>query len=336
MTEILIFFVITVLLTLISKKFKILPSFIGENHQLFVNKKKIPLIGGVLFLIPSIYLFYEKNLFFCFAVFFIFFVGFLSDTGILSSPKIRIFFQTFIIASTVYFLDVQISSTKIILLDKIIEIKFFGIIFSIFCLMILINGSNFIDGLNGLLLGYCLIILFVLLKLNLLNILQFEKDLLLFLFSGLLIMLFFNYLNFFYLGDGGSYSIGLVLGFLLITIYESTNISPFFIILLLWYPCFENLFSVIRKNKLNNSPIIADNKHLHQLLFFYIKNKFLKENLVSNNFSSVLINTYNLVVMIIGSMNIYSSNLQILLITLNILLYNIFYRYLFIYRFKKK
>ena len=202
--------------------------------------------------------------------------------------------------------------------------------------MIFINGSNFIDGLNGLLLGYYLIILFVLLKLNLLNILQFEKDLLLFLFSGLLIMLFLNYLNFFYLGDGGSYSIGLVLGFLLITIYESTNISPFFIILLLWYPCFENLFSVIRKNKLNNSPIIADNKHLHQLLFFYIKNKFLKENLVSNNFSSVLINTYNLVVMIIGSMNIYSSNLQILLITLNILLYNIFYRYLFIYRFKKK
>ena len=47
-----------------------------------------------------------------------------------------------------------------------------------FCLMILINGSNFIDGLNGLLLGYCLIILFILAKLDLLNFLQFEKNLL--------------------------------------------------------------------------------------------------------------------------------------------------------------
>ena len=168
--------------------------------------------------------------------------------------------------------------------------------------MILINGSNFIDGLNGLLLGYCLIILFILAKLDLLNFLQFEKNLLLFLFLSLIIMLFFNYMNFFYLGDGGSYSIGLVLGFLLISIYNlSGNISPFFIILLLWYPCFENLFSILRKNKFKNSPIIADNKHLHQLLFFFIKEKFIKKNLFSNNISSILINSYNLIIMLVSS-----------------------------------
>ena len=42
--------------------------------------------------------------------------------------------------------------------------------------MILINGSNFIDGLNGLLLGYFLLILFILYKLNLLTILSFSDD----------------------------------------------------------------------------------------------------------------------------------------------------------------
>jgi len=337
MTEIFIFFFITLFLVLISKKFNLIPNFTGENHQLFLSEKKIPLIGGILFLIISIYFFYEKNLFFCFAIFSIFSVGFLSDIGILNSPKIRFFIQTLIIALTVYFLEVQISSTRIVLLDKIIEIKFLGIIFCIFCLMILINGSNFIDGLNGLLLGYCLIVLFILAKLNYIESLEFEKDLILFLFLSLIIMIFFNFFNLLYLGDGGSYSIGLFLGFLLISIYNLPNtISPFFIILLLWYPCFENLFSILRKNKLKNSPIIADDKHLHQLLFFYIQNKSLKNILFSNNFSSILINSYNLIIMLVASMNVYSSNFQIFLIIMNVIVYSIFYRYLFIFRFEKK
>ena len=128
-----------------------------------------------------------------------------------------------------------------------------------------------------------------------------------------------------------------MLGFLLISIYNfSNNISPFFIILLLWYPCFENLFSILRKNKFKNSPIVADDKHFHQLLFFYIKKRFLKNTLFSNNCSSILINFYNLLVMLIATSDIYSSNFQTLLITINILVYCIIYRYLFIYRFSKK
>ena len=267
MTDILIFLLITIFLTFLSRKLNLLPNFTGENHQYFLKEKKIPLIGGILFLISSINLFYEKNLIFCFIILIIFTIGFLSDNRIINSPKIRIFFQSLVIFIAVYSLDIQISSTRISVLDKLIDIKIFGIIFCVFCLMILINGSNFVDGLNGLLLGYCLIILFILAKSDLLYLIQIEEDLLLFFFLSIVIMLFFNFFNLFYLGDGGSYSIGLVLGFLLISIYNfSNNISPFFIILLLWYPCFENLFSILRKNKFKNSPIVADDKHFHQLL----------------------------------------------------------------------
>ncbi len=337
MTDILIFLLITIFLTFLSRKLNLLPNFTGENHQYFLKEKKIPLIGGILFLISSINLFYEKNLIFCFIILTIFIIGFLSDNRIINSPKIRIFFQSLVIFIAVYSLDIQISSTRISILDKLIDIKIFGIIFCVFCLMILINGSNFVDGLNGLLLGYCLIILFILAKSDLLYLIQIEEDLLLFFFLSIVIMLFFNFFNLFYLGDGGSYSIGLVLGFLLISIYNfSNNISPFFIILLLWYPCFENLFSILRKNKFKNSPIVADDKHFHQLLFFYIKKRFLKNTLFSNNCSSILINFYNLLVMLIATSDIYSSNFQTLLITINILVYCIIYRYLFIYRFSKK
>ena len=52
---------------------------------------------------------------------------------------------------------------------------FISFIFTSFCLMVLINGSNFIDGLNGLFLGYFLIILAILYKLNLFNLISIDK-----------------------------------------------------------------------------------------------------------------------------------------------------------------
>ena len=76
------------------------------------------------------------------------------------------------------------------------------------------------------------------------------------------------------MGDSGSYALGLMCGYFLIKIYElNQEISPYFIILLLWYPCFENLFSIIRKFSFRKSPINADNNHLHQLVYFYLKKK---------------------------------------------------------------
>ena len=80
-----------------------------------------------------------------------------------------------------------------------------------------------------------------------------------------------------YLEDSGSYLIGISIGSLLILIYKEISfISPFFIVLLLWYPCFENLFSIIRK--FNLSPLNADNKHLHHLLFYYLIPIIISQN----------------------------------------------------------
>ena len=114
--------------------------------------------------------------------------------------------------------------------------------------MILINGSNFIDGLNGLFLKYFLLILFILYKLNLLTILGFSDQYLYNFFIILIFIFVLNFINQLFLGDGGAYSLSFLFGFVLIYIYNSTKlITPYFIILLLWYPCFENLFSIIRK-----------------------------------------------------------------------------------------
>ena len=228
MIEILIFFLITTVLSTISNRFKFLSNFSGDFHQKFLNEKETPLIGGILFLLSLLYLFYEKNFFLSLSIFFIFCAGFFSDLKILISPKYRIFLQTLIISLSVYFLDISIASTRIEILDRLIEISFFNIIFTTFCILILLNGSNFVDGLNGLLIGYTIIILSILIKLNLLDQIFFEEDKIIFLFFSLIILLIFNYLNLFYLGDSGSYLIGFILGYLLIKVYfYSNSISPF-------------------------------------------------------------------------------------------------------------
>ena len=72
------------------------------------------------------------------------------------------------------------------------------------------------------------------------------------------------------MGDNGAYSLGFLIGFILIEIYNSNKeISPYFIVLLLWYPCFEILFSIIRKILFKINPLKPDTGHLHQKLFVF-------------------------------------------------------------------
>ena len=198
----------------------------------------------------------------------------------------------------VYIFDLSISDSRIDFLDKILGVSYIAYLFSIFCILVLINGSNFIDGLNGLLLGYFTIVLFIVFKIDLLNQIGLYQSDLFFLFFVLIFLLILNYFNFFFLGDSGSYLIGLLLSFILISLYNLNlpTISPFFIILLLWYPCFENLFSIIRKNKKGISPINADNKHLHQLLFLFFQFKLNVKKDYLNPLVSFLINLFNFII----------------------------------------
>ena len=52
------------------------------------------------------------------------------------------------------------------------------------------------------------------------------------------------------MGDSGAYILGLFFGFTLIHFSnDNIDISPIYILVLLWYPAFENLFSILRKLK---------------------------------------------------------------------------------------
>jgi|TARA_B110000967_G_scaffold206674_1_gene253959 UDP-N-acetylmuramyl pentapeptide phosphotransferase/UDP-N-acetylglucosamine-1-phosphate transferase len=334
--NILIIPLIVYLLNTVIQFKNLLPSLSGEKHQLFVGSKKIPLSGG--FIIIVTFLFLEKfnlEFYYLFSIM-VFGIGFFSDLRILTSPRIRFYLQILFTLLFIIFYNFHISSIRIFFIDYLLSYKFFSYFFVIFCLLIIVNGTNFIDGLNGLVLGYFISILIIIYNLKLFESLQITQLEILYFIELLSFLLLFNLFNKLYIGDGGSYLLGFGFGILLIAIYESNkNISPFFIILLLWYPCFENLFSIIRKYRFNKSPLISDNKHFHQLFFYFVKKRFGLSKLLANNLCSIIINIFNVLTLSIGAQNIYSTQLQVLIVTFNITIYIFVYLRLFNYRFKK-
>tara|TARA_Y100000590_G_scaffold318955_1_gene360950 strand:+ start:1051 stop:2073 length:1023 start_codon:yes stop_codon:yes gene_type:complete len=326
MIEIFAYIILVFTLNFLLKKINYLPNYIGQAHQLFTSQRNIPLSGGI-FVLMIIFFVFQDNLIFLLTSFFIFLIGIASDKNYVESPKKRIILQILVVFFFVYNLDLTIASTRIDLIDKLLENNFFAFFFISFCILVLINGSNFIDGLNGLLIGYFMAVVFVVYKLGLLNQIGFDESNLTFLFSSFGFILILNYLSYFYLGDSGSYLLGILISFILISIYNLNQylISPYFIILLLWYPCFENLFSIVRKNKKNLSPIYPDDKHLHQLIFFYFNQKVKMKINYLNCFTSVLINLYNFIIFYIASLKINHTIYQILLLFVCVSTYIVLY-----------
>ncbi|MDC0859224.1 hypothetical protein OAP45_00125 [Candidatus Pelagibacter sp.] len=329
-TPIIIFYV-----NLFFKKKKLIFNYLGNKHQLILGEKTIPLAGGIYLIFFLTIILKENYLNLYFFLFFLFSIGISSDTKLISSPAKRLMIQTLLTIFFVYILDLYISDTRIFFLDKLLDNLYFSIFFSCFCLIVLMNGTNFIDGLNGLVLGYNLIILIILYNLNLFDYLYIDIKLINYLIYLIIVLLIFNFFNFFYLGDSGAYLLSTLVGSILIIIYnQSQSFSPFFVVLLLWYPCFENLFSIIRKFRIKKSPIYADSNHLHQLIFYYFKKKFKIKNIILNNFSSLIINLYNLIILLVGGLYLFNTQVLVFLIILNILVYTLFYVKLFRYKYK--
>ena len=187
-------------------------------------------------------------------------------------------------------------------------------------------------------LGYYIIVTIILLSSSINLDVYFIEDFLNKFIFILIILLILNLSNKLYLGDSGSYTLGFIFSTFLINLYLVNNlISPYFIILLLWYPCFENLFSIIRKFRFKKSPTYPDNKHLHQLIFYFLNKKTkIKNKLVVNNLSTLSIIFYNLIIFIFALNYLRETKIQIVIILFNVLVYILLYLKLFNFRFKKK
>ena len=141
----------------------------------------------------------------------------------------------------------------------------------IFALVIatVVNGANFVDGMNGL---ACFSIMISFLCLFLLaqrvdDIIFVHLSLLSLGLLSIFILFNFPFAKIF-LGDSGAYLLAYLLITMLIIFYgRHPELSNWGAVVIVFYFAFEVIFSFFRKIIQKQSPLLPDNKHLHLLLF---------------------------------------------------------------------
>ena len=326
----------TITLNFLFKKYNILIDQVNiSKHKNFIQNKKTPLSGGIVIFLALFYFLPESYKYFTIIMFIIFLSGLLSDLNILHSPLFRIFFQTIVVIIYLVLFDNFITSIRINFFDNLLNIFIVKLIFSIFCILILINGTNFMDGVNTLVVGYFILVLSNIFYLSEINDLKLDHFLITICILVLFLIYLFNFFGLMFLGDSGSYLISFIAGVTMINFSNNNDlVSPYYIAAILWYPAYENLFSIIRKLIFKKSPSNPDNEHLHQLIYFFLKKNIKKNNFFSNSLTGILICIYNLIYFNLIFNYFYNTKILVFSILFNVAFYNI--TFIFLNKFQKK
>ena len=328
---IIVFFVINSFL--INKKI-LLDSYQSSKHKKLISNQNVPLSGGLVLLLSIFFFKLEDSLLNYILILIIYLIGLLSDLRILNNPLKRLILQLLVISSYIYINKINISYINILYFDNLLSNNFISLIFTLFCFLILVNGSNFIDGSNLQCTGYyiaVIITLGILINNGLLFQNQFQVKVI---FVFMISFAILNIYNKSFLGDGGSYLLSFVVGIISVKFFNLNSVSPYFIALLLWYPAFENLFTIIRRKFFNKKTIDQpDVQHLHQLFIKTLRKKKYKTFVLKNIFGFIVF-IFNFILFLIGSMYLYSSKIQILLIIFAVTIYIITYQKLKIFKSK--
>tara|TARA_Y100000996_G_scaffold313689_1_gene249903 strand:+ start:392 stop:1375 length:984 start_codon:yes stop_codon:yes gene_type:complete len=150
-----------------------------------------------------------------------------------------------------------------------LELGKFKIPFLILAIGLLINATNYIDGIDGLLLIFflsCLLYyIFLIDDIKTINLLKFFV---MASFLNLILNLLPSKNKFkVFSGDSGSLFIGFFISFMTIELYNSFNIHPAILIWPLWYPVYDFLFVSINRLINKKSIFKPDNTHLHHIIY---------------------------------------------------------------------
>ena len=240
------------------------------------HTKPVPRVGGIAVLAGMMVA--NLPLWLIIAFLPIFFVGLAEDLTKKVSPIVRLIFSFLSAVLAIYGLNLGILATGWPFFDNIItNYPIVSILSTILIIGGISNSANIIDGFNGLLLGFALMVfaIFAFVAFRLDD--QFLFMLIISIIGSLLGVFAFNFpKGLIFLGDSGSYLIGFLMSiFSLILLNRHPDISPWLPILILIYPIFELLFSIYRKKFLRgDSPLKPDGIHLHMLIYKRIAPKY--------------------------------------------------------------
>ena len=331
----LVLFILSILIVIsinvLSSYFKILIYKPNLSHKEKFNNT-IFNTGGLIFFLYLIilYLIYYKfdylsNLLF---LTLIFLIGFFSDIKKNFNANLRLLLISLFSIIYIIVSDNQILDLKFNIINNLfLDYPFFSIIFTGVCLVILINGVNFIDGVHGLTLLYGILVLailnyFIYFKLNF----ESSPEAGLLILPILLILLIYNLSEKIFFGDSGSYVLGAIIGLYIIQLSNLDGYSyPYFYANLLIYPAFEVFFSMMRKIFNKKGPYQPDKKHLHHLIQKFYQIKYDYDLTSSKILCAISINLFILIFNLV-SINFYQ-NKYILLS--NIFIFIIFYTFVY-------
>ena len=328
------FSVISLSLIFIQSKYFILLDAPRDQTHKSKHNKNTPLTGGTYLFIAittwTLSTNYNNYSFFIILFLFSFLIlGIFSDLKTNFSPKLRLLLQSILIIFFIYLLDVKINKTGLFFLDYFIDNTIFNLLFSSICIVILVNGSNFCDGVNCNVIGYYLIVSLAILYGEFPNPDNFPN------IKIIIIIFFIFYLsNLFqksFLGDNGVYVINIFMAVYLISFINVNNyISPLLALNLLWYPAFENLFTIVRRLNANKTIDKADGLHFHTLLLKKIF-KFNKNFIFSNSLTGILLNTFMFIGVFLSTNYYDDAKVLMLILIINITIYVLIY-FLFLSR----
>ncbi len=167
-------------------------------------------------------------------------------------------------------LGAVIDRTDIFVLDTLLAFGVVSIALTVFAVAGIANSVNIIDGFNGLASMVCMMMFAAIAYVAYCVDDQFILLTALCCVGALLGFFVWNFPGGrIFLGDGGAYFMGFMMAELAVLLFHRhPEVSPWFAVLLFFYPTMETAFSIYRRKVLKGVPITSpDASHLHSLIF---------------------------------------------------------------------
>ena len=207
----------------------------------------------------------------------VFSVGLAEDLGCDISPKARLVASAVSSFVAILLFRTWIHRLGIPGVDTLLMFAPFGILFTIFATVGVVNAFNLIDGLNGL---SSFVTVSVAVSLSIIAFQAVNTQISIFLVLMVAAVLGFMVLNFpmgkIFLGDGGAYALGhLLVWSAIILINDASEVSAFAILLVFFWPVADTGLAIWRRWKLGNPADRPDRLHFHQLAMRFLEIRIL-------------------------------------------------------------
>lgn len=246
----------------------------------------------------------------------VFAAGLLEDLGYGIPPRNRLI-AAFVSSALLVWLSGQwILSLGVPEVDFILANPIIGGVFTVLVLAGTTNAFNVIDGINGFASGTAIMAAITL------GLVAKGAGLdglaaLAFLLAAACVGFFvFNWpRGLIFLGDGGAHLVGFSLGWIGVWILNAApDIAPWSIVLILFWPIFEFLYSIVRRTAQGKSSMHPDRMHMHQIAMRYLLLTRARDKgrLVANSTASALLLPLVAIPAVTGYLLRYSSELTML------------------------